>query len=451
MKVKFCGFIALLFALLLMIGSCSNAGLDGDSGDTGNNSNSNGFDDEDEEYADEGDDNDSTKPLTAQNFRLDAVKGLSTSSEDVNLGGVVGTLRVPEREGPWTVELVDDLHHNHLFAVNSVDSTDGEEGFDFWKVTIAEGPLEWGIYWISLRIFNNDSKEYFKVIQFEVAITPAPFKKAPTVFPYIVSKGKNKLAVSWSAPSGSEGYRLYVGTDPNTRPAAPNKTVAGAGTTTAEITDIEDDETDGGLPDGTLYYVWVEAYNSAGGSFSPVGRRRTSATVQPYWYENTQVHDCLYGDRYYFTETTIEYAFGSSGNNASGFNYIGDILYHEKTTSSGVGKHDIDYTGKDAGVFIIKYQSPAVSKYVPDYEKKLYSAVFYWGMDTCMTTVHPKYPVYGDIPEAFVVNQWANYAERQSFEEAIDFFTWGKASDFIHVSPEPYAKFEVGDEKAPSW
>jgi hypothetical protein len=261
------------------------------------------------------------------------------------------------------------------------------------------------------------------------------------VYPWIVEPGKNKLNILWESVSGAEGYHIYVG-ETSTKPATATKT--GISETTVEITDIKGNSATGVLPDSTTYYVWVEAYNGSGGSLSPSAQRMTTATVQPYWYEGVAKHDCLYGDRYYVTQTTIQYQFGEE--NPLNYNYIGDIVYHSEwkeedgatwPRKDNTGKHNEKYTNKPQGVFVIKYQSPVLPIALDPKQNKLYSAVYYWGMDV------DAYAGSGhtDKRQAYMVNQWNNYAERTSLEAAIDYFTCANANTFIKMGPEPYIRF----------
>jgi hypothetical protein len=43
------------------------------------------------------------------------------------------------------------------------------------------------------------------------------------------------------------------------------------------------------------------------------------------------VYDCLYGDRYFFTATTIQYQFGEE-------NHTGDIAYHSEWAEADSGE-----------------------------------------------------------------------------------------------------------------
>jgi len=75
-----------------------------------------------------------------------------------------------------------------------------------------------------------------------------------------VTPGNSQLTVSWSAVSGADSYDVYRHTADNSSAAV---LFGNTTSTTSTIT---------GLTNGTPYYVWVKAKNSAGSSaFSPAG------------------------------------------------------------------------------------------------------------------------------------------------------------------------------------
>jgi hypothetical protein len=439
-KRKYGGFTA--FLLIAALAACTNTALDEPSGGNGNGGGGGG-----------GGSGGGGNVIKAEGFLLDAVAGLSVG--DAEGGHRVATLAVPELGGPWTVELVEAVDHNHHFAVRLLEEEeeDEEEGEEtgavvMYEVVIAEGvTLGWGPYQISIRIYNEAGKEVFRTIQFEVSETPAPFKRAPSVYPYIVTPGKNKLEVLWEHVSGAEGYHIYVG-ETSTKPATAAKGIESGITLKTDITDIDGDEADGYLPDSVTYYVWVEAYNGSGGSLSSSAKRMTSATVQEYWYDGVEIHDCLYGDWYKFTQTTIEYG-------PMGLEYTGQILYHSAWTPEDAagwpmattGKHGEQYSNRPQGVFVIKYNpesnaARAANSSKPVAERtKLYSAVYYWGMDIDAYTTSG----HTDKRQAYAVNQWNGYAERTSFEAAIDYFTCANVKLFLKAAAEPYIRF-MSDE-----
>jgi hypothetical protein len=427
-KVVYVLVLAAVFAL--MFGSCLNATLDEPAAlndiveeDWGDGI----YDDENGDGSGNGNGGGSggggnQGAITAKSFRVDAVAGMSIASDDVKAGGFVADLTVPVKDGPWMVELDPDYYNNALFTVTEVDGTK-------YQVKVAEGvTLIAGLYQISLKIYNAAATEYYKTIEFQVLKTPAPFKKAPLVYPYIIKndagkfQGKNKLKVSWDSISGAKGYNVYVGTEPDERPETP----AGesTGEISLEITDIEGDSTEGGLPDSTTYYVWVEAYNNSGETLSPSVKRRTTEPVNISGKKT-----CDFGDEYVFYDTQIYYG--------PALWYTGDILYHsiwnpeegkDAFPFPEKGKLGVISTEKPAGVYVIKYQDDDDAARAANVSKKpytrLYSAVYYWNWE-------PSTWMY-------IVNQWNSYAERTSFEMAIDYFTCANAHKFIKVSPDPY-------------
>ncbi|MDR2079599.1 MAG: SUMF1/EgtB/PvdO family nonheme iron enzyme [Treponema sp.] len=82
----------------------------------------------------------------------------------------------------------------------------------------------------------------------------------------LAEPGDARLTVRWEPVDGAERYLLYWGaaeeTGGGTRPpAAPSRTVPAGGPLYTEIT---------GLANGTRYFIWIRAENSAGpGGFSP--------------------------------------------------------------------------------------------------------------------------------------------------------------------------------------
>ncbi|MDR2435298.1 MAG: fibronectin type III domain-containing protein [Treponema sp.] len=386
-----------------------------------------GGQDEDEIYDDiEGE----AKPISYTSFALEAVAGLSYTDTDSNSkGALIASLTVPEDEGPWTPELNEDTEENNFFELV-------EGGGKQYEIRIKDGALSVGDYKLVVQIENQEGKVFHRTVEFKVSETPAPFQAAPVVYPYITGAGKNKLEVRWhERPSGTQGYRLYVGITGEREDAQLYKEIDddGADVYTEEITDIEEDAAQGYLPAETVYYVWVLAFNEGGeGQASPPAECLTSAAVQPYWYQNVKVFDCGYDDRYWLTPTTIQYEFGQGG--AAGFNYIANIVYHKKwdpdTGKQGKTKSfpadklksGLSIVGLPAGVFIIKYLNMMPSR--------PYSACYYWGMGAGKD---------GNI--ACIVNQWNNYAETATFEEAMVKFTLENVESFIKLSPEPYIRY----------
>jgi hypothetical protein len=188
--------------------------------------------------------------------------------------------------------------------------------------------------------------------------------------------------------------------------------------------------------------------------------------VYPYLYENVDDNgvvqaqasyfDCGgFGDYYRFTPTTVKYWGGTNGP----YNYLGDILYHEVFDfSSGTSnypfpnslKNNPNVIGRPAGVFVIQYRTGRVPPILaakdenkPAEKRRTYSAVYYWGMEA---TVPDDAINHAGEKQAGIVNQWNNYAEAVTYEEAIDRFTAASIGTFLGLMPEPYYKAGFADD-----
>jgi hypothetical protein len=296
-----------------------------------------------------------------------------------------------------------------------------------------------------------------------VTLSPSLFKEAPGVYPSVV-EGTNKLTIRWPKRLNAT-YTVYVGKTDDFSAASKLTTgqVSGAAdyrgwTESVEMTNFPGEESTP-LPDNTAYWVWVTATNNLGTTPpSPVAKKKTSLPIQSFFYDNkydldedehegTPYFHMYSGDEYYFTDTTVEYWFGESG-----YNFIGDVVYHEtwdlgESGDNGPfpdkGKDNAICTGYPAGVFVIKYQEGHVPEALTKYDNtpgkmKRYGAVYYWGMGTTKpsTAIHQ---AAGRV-EVYIVNQWDGYAETVTAEEGIDNFTAERVSVYLKMSPEPYYK-----------
>jgi hypothetical protein len=384
-----------------------------------------------------------------------------TATKAVGAGAVAVTITFPATDGPWTAEFVSGpgSGHNALFDIQPVAAV-GEEPPKA-KLVIKEGSsLLYGPHSVRVKVRNESGLVFVKVFSFEVTLSPPLFKDAPGVYPFVVD-GANKLTIRWPRRATATSYTVYVGKTNDFSAASPftgTYTTGGTPdyrgwTESVEMTKFPDEQT--ALPDNTAYWVWVTATNSSGTTPpSPVAKKKTSLPIQSFFHDNKYDldedehegtpyffmgnHD---GDTYYFTDTTVEYRFGIGG-----YNYIGDVLYHE-TLDLGPngenypfpdkGKDNAICTGYPAGVFVIKYQEghvpPALTQNdnTPGKQKR-YGAVYYWGMGTTK-------PSTGRV-ESYIVNQWNGYAETVTLEEALDQFTAARVGTYVKMSPEPYYK-----------
>jgi hypothetical protein len=235
---------------------------------------------------------------------IDAVTGLPANDTAVNSGGKpVATVTMTEG-GPWTPELNAAYGDNALFEIVQISQPDKYE----IRIKAGGSALTIGPYTIIVEMSNKAGAYYWRVIEFTVSLTPPVFKKAPRVFPYITGIGKNKLIAYWDEhPKSAEGFKLYIGTTKNSAEAqeytplsvtindnlnAEHKALFDAADPSytkysAEITDITGDSSEGFLPNGATYYVWLKSYNSDGDSaFGPYATITTSYTIPEYLWKN---------------------------------------------------------------------------------------------------------------------------------------------------------------------
>jgi hypothetical protein len=434
---------AAVFALLVM--GCQNTALD-----EGTYS---GLDDEEGLY----NDGDSFTIESSIVFE----DAMMVVGDAVKVGDAAGTISLPEtEEGVWRVAFVTGpgATHNKRFDVEY----DSEPAPTKATFRIKEKNLDWGLYSVRVQVSNEESDLAFtKVFTFEVTLSPAPFKEAPRMYPSPNSESPRKMVITWTKRPSTTNYTVYAGTTADFSAATVIATVPAMNESVAEFSTVPG--SGGDLPTDTPYWAWVVATNSAGSTPpSPAARKKTSAPVQPYFYENVDdkgveqdeasYFDCGgYGDYYRFTPTEVKYWFGSAG----GYNYIGDIVYHEIFDPPTPGsnypfpndlKNNPNVVGLPAGVFVLKYQEGKVpgaltaNDNTPN-KMKRYSAVYYWGMGA---TVPPGTANAGKI-QAGIVNQWAGYAETVTYEEAIDKFTAANIRTFLGLMPEPYYKHFADD------
>jgi hypothetical protein len=459
---------AVLFCAAVFLASCQNTALDP------NGTNNTG--EAEDEY------------LTLSKITIDAVAGLCFGDAAAEPGAVVAAIRLPAWSGPWAVDL-PDVEDNDLFEVGDGEAEEpdesAEEGDDddtalIKNIIIKSGgsALALGPYRIVCRISHEEdaAKVYYRNFNFTVGKFPAPFKKAPVVYPYITAKERNKLTVSWQQPSGSQTFNIYAGTSP-TRPAVPVISNMDINTTSKDITDIDDDETDDGLPDGTTYYVWVEAVNAAGTSLSPAAIRTTSAAIPPFFYEADEEGQDFYswdsfsgeetgkgGMDFYIVEPPNNdrpsgyMKYGGFSIGTSNVGYKGNIVYHasfdpdeaaEKSPHTQVGKWGESLEGKPAGVFIVEYDPPK-----DFYGQKLaYQGVYYWGVGAIQTVSNGWGPNHSD-PIGKVLCYFSNSyglksagkadgkfsgnPETVTAEAAIDRFTLDNMVEFIAFVAIPW-------------
>jgi hypothetical protein len=402
-------------------------------------------------------------PLTARSFRvIDAVSGFSLDEAVAN--AVVATLSLPTREGPWAAELPTTLGDNRHFELR--DPEDGEETEDAVTKEVVIKTVALGLesYTLRVRIYHTSTPETtfcYKTIRFAVTDTPAPFAKAPSVVPHITGINLNKLTVSWSSPSGAKGFRVYVGTDPEPRPA----------TASGDITDLAISSTDiEGLSDGTTYYVWVSAYNASGETVSPRASRTTTASIPTFFYnqpKNAQGKDFVSWDS--FTggskpgEGGVDFYIVTPPNEENPspymqygperggrlFGYKGDIAYHVAfdpaeaailAPHTQYGKYGERLDNLPAGVFIVRYNTPLGTD-----EQRIYQGVYYWGMGRNNGTSVYFSNSYGmgavkNTKPNGEKYKFAGNPETATLERAIDRFTLENMDEFIAYVAVPWGR-----------
>jgi hypothetical protein len=421
-------------------------------------------------------------------------------------GAVVTKITFPPEDGPWEAALVKGAGdaHNRLFTIEHEDVSEDESPSYAELKYSGDTSLAWGPYSVRIRIQNEEGVAFRKEFPFEVTLSPPFFKNAPRLYPVAaktggeyptyrttetfystsgdvpsdmsypdnipdITKNKNKLVIKWDKRVTATSYRVWVSKTENVADAVQLGAYSGD-TDTVEMTDFPGETSDDDLPNNTRYWVWVDAANASGTTpRSPAATRKTSLPMQEYFYENkdhagqTQTdypvfHDCGgYGDYYRFTPTTAKYWFGTAG----GYNYLGDVVYHETIDgSAGDGngpfpdilKNGADARDTPAGVFVIKYREERVPSALTGNDNtqgkmKRYGAVYYWGVGE---TVPPGVNAHSGKLQAGIVNQWGGgdkpagipkfggYAETVTYEEAMDRFTAENIISFLGLMPEPY-------------
>jgi hypothetical protein len=396
-----------------------------------------------------GETNDGTGQLSIsyKDFLIDAVTGLPANDDTVNAAGkTVATLTMPAKDGPWTPQLVEGLDDNHLFEIVPITP----EGS--YEIRIKNEALSICPYMISVNMTNQAGKVFYRTIDFSVTNTPPPFKNAPQVYPHITGVGKNKLVVSWNElPRSASGYCLYIGTSNDSASAIPytDNVTTTSGENTVEITDISDDAVEGGLPDGTTYYVWLRPWNAEGeGAFGAYAERTTSAALWPAFYQDTDGKPFFSWDSYSGDGGTgkggVDFYIISPPNEkrpigrmqyAGKTGYKGDIVYHATGDMTRKSKWGEPLSGPN-GVLIIKYDSRNELIIPGDYQ-----AVYYYGLDSVQTKGPESGNTFGPNKNPLGLNlcyfgnsydlaKSAN-PETKTLEQAIDKFTLKNVSKYI--------------------
>jgi hypothetical protein len=416
---------------------------------------------------------------------------LTISTAALNSGvPTVGTLKLPASEGPWEAELTDDedMYDNDFFDIEYGANPVGnivnlnalfdenvlqEPLVEIIRVVVKDDKtLVAGVYNL-LIIVSSTGKGHSleKTYSFKVTNAPAPFSKAPTVYPYITGAGKNKLAVEWKNPAGAETFNIYYGTTDSFEDATLGKSNISAATPSSEITD---------LPDGTTYYVWVGANNDDGETLSAPVSRTTSFTIPEFFYkdfdkdgnERTDFDrwDSMFGvgyDCYVITPPVpdnpempgeneykparLEYGTRTGGALPP---MRGNIVYFDifpdgkdamdnfiRPNGTRTGKHgeSLLKDGKEtpAGVFIIEYDVGVLPNL------KRFQGVYYYGagaIQTVATGFNPPHVTTTVGLELcyFGNSYWGANPETDTLPEAIDRFTLANMTRHIAFVAIPW-------------
>jgi hypothetical protein len=411
--------------------------------------------------------------ISHTSFVLDAVAGLPAEDAETNAAGkAVATLTMPETEGPWTPELDAEIEDNGLFEIAPPE----EEGTYVIQIKSDGGPLTVGPYKVVLRIRNEAGKVYHRIIMFSVARTPPPLKTAPQVYPFITAPGRNKLKVQWDElPRSATWYQLYAGTADNSAEAQPygGHVPMTEAQNSTEITDIEGDDADGYLPDGTVYYVWVRAGNGEGeGPFSPYGMRKTSSTLWRDFYKNEEPNrdeeggedfycwDSYYGgkggptgDYYIITPPSEDHPGGTL---QYGPEEPGEIVYHATGSFNSASKWG-EKLNDTNGVIIYRY-AKTHSQNKSDGPRN-YQGVYYYGLGTEQTvgppinTLGPNENALGRIlcyfGNSYDIGNSRN-PETEHFEPAVDRFSLEAVHKLIAFIATPWYRDYI-TPRPPNW
>jgi hypothetical protein len=433
--------------------------------------------------------------ITARTLEMDAVAGLLLGDDTAGPGVKVAVLTLPL---PWEVKL-PDVEDNALFTIvdertaeqpavsrlpllaNKIEDDEGEDDTgedDKVRVVIKEDtpPLAWGKYRVVLEVSNPDIQDssFTKKFDFTVTQTPPPFKNAPGVYPYITGVGKNKLTVRLSQQIvGADGYKVYVGTAGDSSAALLYNAAVDKLAFAVDITDIDGDSVDGGLPDETTYYVWLSAYNSEGESaLSPAAKVTTSFKLPEAFYKDDDGNSFFAWDSYSGVaegdhsggDLYVIYPPGSNERiypggilhygpirenlkgtlGTSGFR--GDIVYfYKEDRAIGRSKWGEKLTGP-SGVFIIRYHDDSVSSVsgMSHVKERRYMGIYFYGLGT-IQTVDVAYGPSGSslgLPLCYFGNSYylptMVNPEVDTFEEAFNWFTLANINKFIAFVAVPW-------------
>jgi hypothetical protein len=302
-------------------------------------------------------------------FTFDPTPLVYKAKDTISGGATVGTLTALGGSGaPYTFEVVDDGGEDYaLFeAVGTELKISGATTFELLPEHYA----------VPVRVTDSEGATFQKYCHMEVTLSPSLIKKAPKLYPYIVTDTTNKIKVKWDKSTGADGYRIYIndtGTEPASAATADYTFITGSAEYTSREYEITTYDS-AALPRDKTYYVWVDAYNEEGATpLSPRTKGKTFCTVDPFWYEG--VKEWYMADLYKVTATIVMYGFGAVTG------YVGEIVHHELFDPADIAaipalewsKYGENIGGKPAGVCVLKIIEGE------NYSATDYSAVYYWG------------------------------------------------------------------------
>jgi len=327
------------------------------------------------------------------------------------------------------------------------------------KLSAASSP-----YSVRVKIKDNGGTKSELPKQFTITVikTPASFRNAPVLTPYIASGTSNKITASWEACKGATDYDLYYNISNDTGSAV-------------KLADVTSPADIGKLPDGTKYYVWVKAKNSEGETdFSPAASAKTNSPPQPLWYSDSENgHKLLRWDsdtdQYNILKESSQWYLAynlfvtgdplgtwSIGECGRGYQHLGAIRHHEIFDNEDV---EVLWPGAytenaDAGVFIIEDVDSATKE-----PKGVFRAAYYFLFGATETASGPhngmKKAVMGDAFNLMSVDILNQYPEAkdwpsagstgpafETFEEAHKAFTLAYHTVWFHTAIPQYPVYD---------
>jgi hypothetical protein len=195
-------------------------------------------------------------------FFLAGCGGSDGSNNSTNPPPQVGLLAVTPADSQLTVTWTAvigatsyEVYYNTTSDSSTAISFNGDSNAAD-TTCIITGLANGTTYYVWARAANSAGSSSFNAASSPV--TPIATVAAPSAPVLLaVTAGDTQLAVTWSAVTGATSYKVYYNTTNNSSTASEFTGDSNAADTTCIIT---------GLANGTPYYVWAKAINSAGSS-----------------------------------------------------------------------------------------------------------------------------------------------------------------------------------------